>query len=50
MAIAAPVLDAAGHPVASVHVTASVADVTEDQAIRRIAPAVVAASHAVGGG
>ena len=49
LAVAAPVLNAEGHPVASVHVTASTADVTEDQARRRIAPAVVAAARAVSG-
>jgi DNA-binding IclR family transcriptional regulator len=49
LAVAAPVLDGAGRPVASVHVTASVADVTEAEAHRRIAPAVVAAAHAIGG-
>jgi DNA-binding IclR family transcriptional regulator len=49
LAIAAPVIDAEGHPVASVHVTASMADVTEEQAKRRIAPAVVAAARAVSG-
>jgi DNA-binding IclR family transcriptional regulator len=48
LALAAPVLDAEGLPVAAVHVTASVADVTEAEAHRRIAPAVVAAARELG--
>jgi DNA-binding IclR family transcriptional regulator len=48
MALAAPVLDPEGHPVAAVHVTASMADVTEEEAHRRVAPAVIAAARAVG--
>lgn len=50
LALAAPVLDSDGSVVAAVHVTASVADLSEDEAHRRIAPAVVSAARAVSDG
>jgi DNA-binding IclR family transcriptional regulator len=50
LALAAPVLDGDGQPVAAVHVTASIADVTEEEAHRRIGPAVVAAARSAGEG
>lgn len=50
LALAAPVLDGDGLPVAAVHVTALITDVTEDEMHRRIAPAVAAAARSIGEG
>ncbi len=47
IALASPVLQADGQPVAAIHITARLADVDEDEARKRLAPALMEAAHAL---